>query len=255
MRVCVLSHRRRWKAGVRPRPESQETCHNAVMDCSPGRVSGIGDFCVFPYLFRAPASWLGVCPLLCLCVCPGPRMPACCWPWSASAPPTALAAARRHLAQHPQDRVLLRTPAQWQQTSAREQDAWLRSADSVLAVAVFGDAARALKTSLARSLPPQVRHWLLMAKPNSLPLARGDKACATPPELRTSIRAAARRAQRRRVGRCWRVGCAAAFVTGGKADNAAALFVRARARCRRASAAARAAFACAHKEPRTARPS
>ena len=57
MRVCVLFTDAAGKAGVRPRPESQETCHNAVMDCSPGRgVSGIGDFlCISPYLFRAPA--------------------------------------------------------------------------------------------------------------------------------------------------------------------------------------------------------
>lgn len=140
----------------------------------------------FPLSVSRARVWLGVCLLLCLCALP--------WPTHAGvllavvserAAPTALAAARRHLAQHPQDRVLLRTPAQWQQASAREQDAWLRSADSVLAVAVFGDAARALKTSLARSLPPQA-NLLAFNGEASLSLQsrwRGDSLRDTPPEL------------------------------------------------------------------------
>ena len=66
----------------------------------------------FPLSVSRARVWLGVCLLLCLC--------ALSWPTHAGvllavvserAAPTALAAARRHLAQHPQDRVLLRTPA------------------------------------------------------------------------------------------------------------------------------------------------
>ena len=185
----------------------------------------------FPLSVSRARVWLGVCLLLCLCALP--------WPTHAGvllavvserAAPTALAAARRHLAQHPQDRVLLRTPAQWQQASAREQDAWLRSADSVLAVAVFGDAARALKTSLARSLPPQA-NLLAFNGEASLSLQsrwRGDSLRDTPPELlrdlsqETPPPAALSAAERQPLLARWLR--ARQWWQAGGADNAAALF-------------------------------
>jgi cobaltochelatase CobN len=66
------------------------------------------------------------------------------------AAPAAIEAAHRHLASHPQDRILLRTPAQWMAASDREAGLWIRHADSVLAVSLFGDPARRLKEALPR---------------------------------------------------------------------------------------------------------
>lgn len=70
------------------------------------------------------------------------------------AAPTAIEAAHRHLARHPQDRILLRTPAQLMAASEREVAQWIGRADSVLAVSVFGDPARRLKEALARHARP-----------------------------------------------------------------------------------------------------
>lgn len=70
------------------------------------------------------------------------------------AAPTAVEAAHRHLARHPRDRILLRTPAQFMAASEREVAQWLGRADSVLAVSVFGDPARRLKDALARHARP-----------------------------------------------------------------------------------------------------
>lgn len=64
--------------------------------------------------------------------------------------PTAVEAAHRHLASHPGDRILLRTPAQFMAADERQVAQWLGQADAVLAVALFGDPARRLKDALPR---------------------------------------------------------------------------------------------------------
>ncbi|WP_342119018.1 cobaltochelatase subunit CobN, partial [Pseudoduganella sp. OTU4001] len=66
------------------------------------------------------------------------------------AAPTAIAAAHRHLASHPHDRIILRTPAQWMAADDKQAAQWLAQADSILAVSLFGDPARRLKQALAR---------------------------------------------------------------------------------------------------------
>ncbi|MDP2882893.1 MAG: cobaltochelatase subunit CobN [Azonexus sp.] len=66
------------------------------------------------------------------------------------AAPTAIEAAHRHLASHPGDRILLRTPTQMMAASDKQLARWLGQADSVLAVSVFGEPARRLKDVLAR---------------------------------------------------------------------------------------------------------
>ncbi|HXE37777.1 MAG TPA: cobaltochelatase subunit CobN, partial [Azonexus sp.] len=71
------------------------------------------------------------------------------------AAPTAIEAAHRHLAGHPNDRILLRTPAQMMAASDKQLGQWLGQADSVLAVSVFGDPARRLKDVLARHAKAQ----------------------------------------------------------------------------------------------------
>ena len=72
------------------------------------------------------------------------------------AAPSAIEAAHRHLAQHPGDRIQLRTPAQFMAASDKQVGQWLGDADSVLAVSVFGEPARRLKAALARHVRPQV---------------------------------------------------------------------------------------------------
>ena len=64
------------------------------------------------------------------------------------AAPVVAEAARRHLAAHPRDRLVLRTPSQFLAAPDREAKRWLAEADAVLAVAVFGDPARRLKALL-----------------------------------------------------------------------------------------------------------
>ncbi|RJF92657.1 cobaltochelatase subunit CobN [Noviherbaspirillum saxi] len=71
------------------------------------------------------------------------------------AAPTAIEAAHRHLASHPNDRILLRTPAQLMAASDRQLSQWLAQADIVLAVSVFGDPSRRLKDAVARYARPQ----------------------------------------------------------------------------------------------------
>lgn len=66
------------------------------------------------------------------------------------AAPATIEAAHRHLAGHPGDRIVLRTPAQLMAASDKEVGLWIAQADSVLAVSVFGDPARRLKDALAR---------------------------------------------------------------------------------------------------------
>ena len=66
------------------------------------------------------------------------------------AAPPAIAAAHRHLAGHPDDRIMLRTPAQLMAADDRQLGQWIGKADCVLAASVFGDPARRLKDALAR---------------------------------------------------------------------------------------------------------
>ncbi len=66
------------------------------------------------------------------------------------AAPVAAAAAQRYMATNPGDRIILRTPTQLMRASERELGQWLADADCVLAVAVFGDAARRLNQALKR---------------------------------------------------------------------------------------------------------
>ena len=73
------------------------------------------------------------------------------------AAPGAIEAAHRHLARHPKDRILLRTPAQLMAASEAELARWIGGADSVLAVSVFGDPARRLKDALGRHARPSTR--------------------------------------------------------------------------------------------------
>ena len=71
------------------------------------------------------------------------------------AAPVAIEAAHRHLAGHPQDRIVLRTPAQWMAADDKQAAQWLAQADSILAVSLFGDPARRLKEFLPRHARPQ----------------------------------------------------------------------------------------------------
>lgn len=70
------------------------------------------------------------------------------------AAPTAIEAAHRHLASHPKDRILLRTPAQLMAADDAQLGQWIGAADSILAVSLFGDPARRLKDALARHARP-----------------------------------------------------------------------------------------------------
>lgn len=71
--------------------------------------------------------------------------------------PLALEAASQHLATHPGDRIVLRTTAQLMRASDKQLAQWLSGADSVFAVAVFGDPARRLKHALTRAGRPEPR--------------------------------------------------------------------------------------------------
>ncbi|GGX78135.1 cobaltochelatase subunit CobN [Pseudoduganella dura] len=66
------------------------------------------------------------------------------------AAPVAIEAAHRHLARHPNDRIVLRTPAQWMATGDQEAARLVGQADTILAVSLFGDPAQRLKDALAR---------------------------------------------------------------------------------------------------------
>jgi cobaltochelatase CobN len=70
------------------------------------------------------------------------------------AAPGAIEAAHRHLASHPQDRILLRTPAQLMAAGERDVAKWIAGADTILAVSLFGDPARRMKDGLARHARP-----------------------------------------------------------------------------------------------------
>jgi len=93
--------------------------------------------------------------LLCACACA--RAPAATLfaIVTERAAPAAIEAAHRHLASHPGDRIVLRTPAQWMAASERDAALWIGQADTVLAVSLFGDPARRLKEVLPRHARPQ----------------------------------------------------------------------------------------------------
>ena len=88
--------------------------------------------------------------LLCVCACAQASAATLFAIVTERAAPAAIEAAHRHLASHPQDRIVLRTPAQWMAASEREAGQWIRQADTVLAVSLFGDPARRLKEMLPR---------------------------------------------------------------------------------------------------------
>ncbi len=69
--------------------------------------------------------------------------------------PVAVEAAHRHLASHPKDRIVLRTPAQFMAADERQVAQWLGQADTVLAVSLFGDPARRLRDALPRHARPR----------------------------------------------------------------------------------------------------
>lgn len=105
------------------------------------------------------------------------------------AAPTALAAAHRHLASHPEDRIELRTPAQWMAANEKQVNAWLTQADSILAVSAFGDPARKLKDALLRHAHPE-RNILAMNGEASLSLLsrqQGSRLADFPPETLTQL--------------------------------------------------------------------
>ena len=91
------------------------------------------------------------------------------------AAPGAIEAAHRHLASHPGDRIVLRTPAQLMAASDVQLRQWIGGADSVLAVSVFGDPARRLKDALARHARPATQ-VLAMNGEASLNLMTRDAA-------------------------------------------------------------------------------
>ncbi|KQW90107.1 hydrogenase expression protein HypE [Massilia sp. Root418] len=88
--------------------------------------------------------------LLCVCACAHASAATLFAIVTERAAPAAIEAAHHHLASHPQDRIMLRTPAQWMAASDREAALWIRQADTVLAVSLFGDPARRLKEVLPR---------------------------------------------------------------------------------------------------------
>lgn len=71
------------------------------------------------------------------------------------AAPVAIEAAHRHLASHPKDKILLRTPAQLMAADDKKVGQWLGQADSILTASVFGDPARRLKDAIGQYTRPQ----------------------------------------------------------------------------------------------------
>ncbi|SFU94999.1 cobaltochelatase subunit CobN [Pseudoduganella namucuonensis] len=146
------------------------------------------------------------------------------------AAPAAIEAAHRHLASHPGDRIVLRTPAQWMAASDREAGLWIAQADSVLAVSLFGDPARRLKDALPRHARAQAA-VLAFNGEASLSLMSRDRRGALrdfPPETlrelatETPKDAALQAAQAHPAARHWLA--ARTLWQAGGADNTAALF-------------------------------
>ena len=148
------------------------------------------------------------------------------------AAPTAIEAAHRHLAAHPKDRILLRTPAQLMAAGEPELARWIGGADSILAVSVFGDPARRLKEALARHARPSAEVLAFNGEATLSLLSRGrqgslrgvpaellrELSLETPPE--SALQAAARDAATAHwlaARRLWQ---------GGGSSNTAALFAQ-----------------------------
>ncbi|HWV17549.1 MAG TPA: cobaltochelatase subunit CobN [Rhodocyclaceae bacterium] len=72
------------------------------------------------------------------------------------AAPSVAAAAHAYQAEHPNDKLILRTPTQFMAASDKQVQAWLKQSDGVLAVAIFGDPARRLKGALQTTPVPRV---------------------------------------------------------------------------------------------------
>lgn len=89
------------------------------------------------------------------------------------AAPTALEAAHRHLDAQPQDRILLRTPAQLMAANERQLKSWIGEADAILAVSVFGDPARRLKDALDRHARLQARLLAMNGEASLSLMSRG----------------------------------------------------------------------------------
>jgi len=101
------------------------------------------------------------------------------------AAPGAIEAAHRHLARHPKDRILLRTPAQLMAANEAEVARWIAGADSVLAVSVFGDPARRLKDAVARHARPATQFLAFNGEATLSLMTRGRHGSLRdfPPEL------------------------------------------------------------------------
>jgi len=146
------------------------------------------------------------------------------------AAPAAIEAAHRHLASHPQDRIILRTPAQWMAASERDAGLWIGQADSVLAVSLFGDPARRLKEVLPRHAKGHTR-VLAFNGEASLSLmsrnAQGSLQDFSPDVLRDlsteAPPAAALKAARAHPAASYWLAARQVWQAGG-ADNTAALF-------------------------------
>jgi len=120
-----------------------------LFSCAPGAQSLLKFKLGTSNLLRLAAA------LLCACACahaPAANLFAIV---TERAAPAAIEAAHRHLASHPGDRIVLRTPAQWMAASERDAGLWIKQADSVLAVSLFGDPARRLKDALPRNVRAQ----------------------------------------------------------------------------------------------------
>ena len=100
------------------------------------------------------SAWLTAC---CLSLCVLPATAATLFGvFTDRAAPSVAAAARAYQAEHPNDKLILRTPTQFMAASDKQVQAWLKQSDGVLAVAIFGDPARRLKTALQTTPVPRM---------------------------------------------------------------------------------------------------
>ncbi|KQV47853.1 hydrogenase expression protein HypE [Duganella sp. Root336D2] len=146
------------------------------------------------------------------------------------AAPIAIEAAHRHLADHPQDRIVLRTPAQWMAADDKQAAQWLAQADSILAVSLFGDPARRLKEALPRHARPQATVLAMNGEATLSLLSRGRQGSLqgfSPETLRQLSaeqppQAALQEARARPAAGQW-LAARQVWQAGGR-DNTAALF-------------------------------
>jgi len=112
--------------------------------------------------------------LLCVFACAGAHAATLFAIVTERAAPAAIEAAHRHLAAHPQDRIVLRTPAQFMAADERGVAKLLTQADTILAVSLFGDPAKRLKDALARYAGPRTA-FLALNGDASLSLMSRDR--------------------------------------------------------------------------------